>query len=83
MFAAEMSALQYREDSDFDVAFKNLLQPIESITKKDPCEILQYDLIKVIINTAKKIITCYIICYECFISGTGFVFKSLEKISKR
>lgn len=54
MFAAEMSALQYQEDSDFDEAFKNLLQPIESITKIDPCEILQYDLIKVIINTAKK-----------------------------
>ncbi|KAL5240379.1 hypothetical protein ACI65C_007789 [Semiaphis heraclei] len=41
-----MSGLQYREDSDFDEVFKNLLQPIESITKKDTCEILQYDLIK-------------------------------------
>ncbi|CAI6361205.1 unnamed protein product [Macrosiphum euphorbiae] len=41
-----MSVLQYRENSDFDEAFKNLLQPIESITKIDSCEILQYDLIK-------------------------------------
>jgi len=55
MFAAEMSVLQYQENSDFDEAFKNLLQPIESITKIDSCEILQYDLIKVIINlNAKK-----------------------------
>lgn len=45
-----MSGLQYREDSDFDEVFKNLLQPIESITKKDTCEILQYDLIKVILE---------------------------------
>lgn len=74
MFAAEMSVLQYRENSDFDEAFKNLLQPIESITKIDSCEILQYDLIKVIINlNAKKKITCYIICNEYFILGTGFV----------
>jgi len=55
MFAAEMSLLQYREDSDFDEAFKNLLRPIDSITKIDSCDILQYDLIKVIkILNAKK-----------------------------
>jgi len=55
MFAVEMSVLQYQEDSDFDEAFKHLLQPTESITKIDSCEILQYDLIKVIINlNAKK-----------------------------
>lgn len=43
MFAVEMSVLQYQEDSDFDEAFKHLLQPTESITKIDSCEILQYD----------------------------------------
>ncbi|XP_026806243.1 uncharacterized protein LOC113549233 isoform X2 [Rhopalosiphum maidis] len=41
-----MSVLQYQEDDDFDNAFKHLLQPIESITKKDECEIFQYDLTK-------------------------------------
>jgi len=46
-----MSEFQHQEDSDFDEAFKNLLQPIESITKKDSYEILQYDLIKVIPKT--------------------------------
>ncbi|XP_060869795.1 uncharacterized protein LOC132944456 isoform X2 [Metopolophium dirhodum] len=46
IYLAEMSVLQYQEDSDFDEAFKNLLQPIESITKIDSCEILQYDLVK-------------------------------------
>lgn len=50
IFTAEMSVLQYPEDSDFDEAFKNLLQPIESITKIDSCKILQYDLFKVTIN---------------------------------
>jgi len=49
-FAAKMSVLQYQEDGEFDEAFKNLLQPIESITTKDSWEILQYDLIKVILN---------------------------------
>lgn len=50
-----MSILQYQEDSDFDEAFKNLLQPVESITKKDSCEIMQYDLIKVMLNLHRKI----------------------------
>lgn len=81
-----MSALQYREDSDFDEVFKNLLQPIESITKIDSCDILQYDFFKVTINLNSKkkiIIIFYNICNEYFMSGTGFIFKSLKKISKR
>jgi len=44
-----MSILQYQEDSDFEETFKNLLKPIESITKIE-CEIFQYDFIKVINN---------------------------------
>ncbi|KAL5242117.1 hypothetical protein ACI65C_009527 [Semiaphis heraclei] len=43
---AEISVRKYQDDSDFDEAFKNLLRPIESITKKKQCEPLQYDLIK-------------------------------------
>jgi len=50
LFSAEMSVLQYQEDDDFDDAFKHLLQPIESITKKNDCEIFQYDLTKVNFN---------------------------------
>jgi len=45
-----MSVPKHHKDTDFDKAFKHLLQPIESITKKDSCEILQYDLIKVTLN---------------------------------
>lgn len=52
-----MSVRKYQDDSDFDEAFKNLLRPIESLTKKKQCEPLQYDLIKVILNlNTKKII---------------------------
>jgi len=40
----------YQDDKDFDEAFKNLLRPIESITKKTHCEPLQYNLLKVIPN---------------------------------
>ncbi|XP_025201010.1 uncharacterized protein LOC112598686, partial [Melanaphis sacchari] len=43
-----MSVLQYQEDGVFDEAFKHLLNPIESIAIKDECEVLQYDLTKVL-----------------------------------
>lgn len=42
-----MAVFQYQEVGDFDESFKQLLQPIESITKKDESEIFQYDLTKV------------------------------------
>lgn len=45
-----MSVCKYQNDKDFDEAFKNLLRPIESITKKNHCEPLQYNLLKVILN---------------------------------
>lgn len=50
-----MSIPNYKNDEDFDEAFKNLLLPIESITKTNECE-NQYDLLKVIlsINNTKK-----------------------------
>lgn len=44
---SETSIRTYENDSDFDEAFKNLLRPIESISKsKNQCEPLKYDLLK-------------------------------------
>lgn len=40
----------YHGDKDFDEAFKNLLRPIESISRRNQCEPLQYDLLKVILS---------------------------------
>jgi len=48
LLSSETSIRTYENDSDFDEAFKNLLRPIESISKrKDQCEPLKYDLLKV------------------------------------
>lgn len=73
-----MAVFQYQEVGDFDESFKQLLQPIESITKKDESEIFQYDLTKVNFNTSLPIH----ICNVYLILVTGFLFKTLEEIFK-
>lgn len=57
-FTVETPIHSYQNDKDFDEAFKNLLRPIESITKKKNCEPHQYNLLKVIKNFKFNI--CYI-----------------------
>lgn len=73
-----MAVFQYQEVGYFDESFKQLLQPIESFTKKDECEIFQYDLTKVNFNTKLHIQ----ICNLYLILVTGFLFKTLEEIFK-
>lgn len=62
MFSASSSLHNYQDDSDFDEAFKNLLKPIETISKQNHCEPLKYDLLKVIIYsiTVGKMFSTYI-----------------------
>jgi len=78
LLLAKMAVFQHQEVVDFDESFKQLLQPIESITKKDECEIFQYDLIKVNFNTKLHIH----ICNVYLILVTRFLFKTLEEIFK-
>ncbi|KAE9535736.1 hypothetical protein AGLY_007637 [Aphis glycines] len=50
-----MAIFHYQEVGDFDESFKQLLQPIESITKKDESEIFQYDLTKLLDSYSKHL----------------------------
>lgn len=52
LFTDESSTHNYLDDSDFDEAFQNLLCPIEFITKRNPCEFMQYNYLKVIMCCA-------------------------------
>lgn len=78
LLLAKMAVFHYQEVGDFDESFKQLLQPIESITKKDESEIFQYDLTKVNFNTKLHIHICNV--YLMLV--TRFLFKTLEEIFK-
>lgn len=82
-FITELSVCMYRDDKDFNEAFKNLLCPIELLSKRNSYEQpLQYDLFKVhIIFRIKQVIkvpTLFnIACF--YFTGIGFIFSLLEK----
>lgn len=87
MFLADTDVPKYQDDSDFNEAFKNLLRPVDTLTKKKQCEPLQYNLMKVILylNTY-NILLLYNITYVIIVvimyllTGTGFIFILLERI---